>query len=79
MNPASSVAFKKSLRLNFIKWKPTPLEVIESVDMLRVLEHGCKIKLIETQYKTMGVDNESDRRKVEKLMHSDSLFTKYKL
>ena len=37
--------------------KPTILEIKESVDMLRILEHGYHVKLVETKYFTQSVDN----------------------
>ena len=48
--------------------KPTPLEIAESVDMLRVLEHGIKVRMVPTNYNTHAVDTEEDLREVEELI-----------
>ena len=36
--------------------------------MMRVLEHGMKVKMIPTKYKTYAVDTAEDLNKVEKIM-----------
>ena len=44
------------------------LEKKESIDMLRLLENGLKVKLIYNSKKTYSVDNLKDLKKVRKLM-----------
>jgi radical SAM protein with 4Fe4S-binding SPASM domain len=56
--------------------EPTPLEIIESVDMMRILENGMKVKMIDTVYKTKAVDTKEDLERVVKMMRKDSLFNK---
>jgi len=68
---------KRSLEI-YSKLPSTPLEIIESVDMLRLLEHGHKIKIVESPYETYSVDVPEDIKNVEKVMMNDSLFKKYK-
>ena len=46
--------------------KPTILEINESIDMLRILEHGYHVKLVETKHFTHAVDNLKDLKVVEK-------------
>jgi 3-deoxy-manno-octulosonate cytidylyltransferase (CMP-KDO synthetase) len=70
--------YRRDFLLKFTKLPQTPLETVESVDMLRILEHGYKIKLVETHFKSHSVDVEADRDTVIKLMEQDSLFPKYK-
>ena len=48
--------------------KPTPLEKIESIDMLRVLESGYKLFLVRTKYFSHAVDTKRDLIKVEKYL-----------
>ena len=48
--------------------KPTTLEILESVDMLRILENGFKVNLFETKYFSHAVDTKSDLSKVEKYL-----------
>jgi 3-deoxy-manno-octulosonate cytidylyltransferase (CMP-KDO synthetase) len=53
--------------------EPTPLEIAESVDMMRVLEHGLKVHMVPTNYNTYAVDTEEDLINVEKQMQIESL------
>ena len=48
--------------------KPTPLEKMESVDMLRILENGYKVFLAKTKYFSHAVDTKRDLSKVERYM-----------
>lgn len=73
------IPFRRDFLLEFNKMKPTPLEIVESVDMLRILEHGYKIKVIPTNYKTYSVDTEQDRKRVENLMMNDPQLAQYHL
>ena len=62
------IPFKRKFLLEYTKLPPTPLEIAESVDMNRVLEHGMKVKMVPTKHKTYAVDTKEDLIKVEKLM-----------
>ena len=65
----------RALRADFLRkyaaLPETPLERIESVDMLRVLEHGHKVLGVITSYATMGVDHEEDLGIVERILAAD--------
>ncbi len=67
----------ESLNL-FQKIKPTKLEIIESIDMNRLIENGYKVKMIFTNKDPFPVDTYEDLKKIEKIMVKDSLFKKYK-
>ena len=54
--------------LKYTKLEPTPLEIVESVDMMRVLEHGLKVRMVPTKYNTHAVDTSADLINVEKIM-----------
>lgn len=69
--------FQRDFLLRFNALPPTPLEMAESVDMLRVLEHGGKVKMVETKCLTFSVDTEEDRQHVEALMQTDPLVSSY--
>lgn len=71
------IAFSKNLLIKYTELKPTPLEKVESVDMLRLLEHGYRVKTSISNYKTYGVDTVEDLKKVERIMQNDSLCKKY--
>lgn len=53
-------AYKRDFLLQFAKMKPTPLEQTESLEQLRVLENGYRIKVIRTDFKFVGVDTLDD-------------------
>lgn len=62
------IPFRRDFLLEYTKLQPTPLEIIESVDMMRVLEHGQKVKMIPTTHTTYAVDVPADLVRVEKIM-----------
>jgi len=62
------ISFRRDFLLKYNQLEPTPLEIAESVDMMRVLEHGLNVKMVSTEYITYPVDTTGDLRKVEKLM-----------
>tara|TARA_B100000795_G_scaffold267233_2_gene251690 strand:- start:6617 stop:7375 length:759 start_codon:yes stop_codon:yes gene_type:complete len=57
---------------------PTPLELQESVEMNRAIEHGYKVKMIPSKYQTKSVDTNEDRIVVEKMMAIDEIYKLYK-
>ncbi|MDD5091463.1 MAG: 3-deoxy-manno-octulosonate cytidylyltransferase [Candidatus Wallbacteria bacterium] len=71
------IPFRRDFLLRYTVMKPTPLEAIESVDMLRILEHGLKVRMVKTAYQSKAVDTAADLVVVEKLMARDQLFGKY--
>ena len=64
-------AFIKPFLQQFSKMPPTPLEITESVDFLRILEHGYLILGIIYHQETVGVDRPDDIAKVEKILCKD--------
>jgi 3-deoxy-manno-octulosonate cytidylyltransferase (CMP-KDO synthetase) len=71
------IPFRRDFLLTFNKLPPTPLEIIESIDMLRLLEHGYKVKIVSTESDTYSVDTPEDLSKVEQLMKNDPLLSQY--
>jgi len=71
------IPFRRDYLLKFNSLEQTPLEINESIDMLRILEHGEKVKLNKTYYKTYSVDTKEDLEFVEKLMKHDRLCENY--
>ncbi|MEW6614420.1 MAG: 3-deoxy-manno-octulosonate cytidylyltransferase [Thermodesulfobacteriota bacterium] len=67
---------KESLQL-YTSLEMTTLEEIESIDMLRWLEHGYRVKIIESPFETYSVDVPEDVKNVEKIMKNDPLLLKY--
>ncbi len=72
------IPFERNFLLEYNSWKQTPLEIIESVDMMRIIENGLKIKMVPTSFKTKAVDTPNDLLKVEELMINDELLKIYK-
>lgn len=66
-------AYRRDFLLQYAKMPETPLEHAESLEQLRALENGYRIKVVETSSKFVGVDTEEDLEKVraiyEKQLH----------
>ena len=71
------IPFRRDYLLEFNKTPQTPLERIESVDMLRVIESGGAVRMVMTEYPSVGVDTSQDLEFVEKVMIGDLLMEKY--
>jgi 3-deoxy-manno-octulosonate cytidylyltransferase (CMP-KDO synthetase) len=56
--------------LQFVKWKAGILEQAESLEQLRALENGAKIRVILAKHAAVSVDTPEDVRLVEKLLHA---------
>ncbi len=71
------IPFRRDYLLKFNSTPETPLEKIESVDMLRVLESGAKVRMIPTSYPSIGVDTPQHLDRVADLMREDTLMKGY--
>ncbi|PCJ21379.1 MAG: 3-deoxy-manno-octulosonate cytidylyltransferase [Candidatus Cloacimonadota bacterium] len=71
------IPFQRNFLFKFNQLKPTPLEIQESVDMMRVLEHGYQVKMVLTKFQSKAVDTIEDLKQVEKLMTNDPLIKLY--
>lgn len=56
-------AYTRDFLLKFASLQPTPLEKAESLEQLRVLEHGYRIKMVEIKDRPLGVDTLDDLEK----------------
>ena len=54
------IPFRREALREFARLAPTPLERAESIDMLRLLEHGGRVRLVETDASTHAVDTPED-------------------
>ena len=63
-------SYTKDFLFTYTNLPKSTLEEEEKLEQLRVLEHGYKIKTIQTQYETVGVDTQEDLDKVRALMAS---------
>ncbi len=71
------IPFRRDMLFQYTNLAPTVLEQLESVDMLRLLEHGLQVKMVYTEFNTQAVDTEADLARVEKLMQNDPLLSRY--
>jgi 3-deoxy-manno-octulosonate cytidylyltransferase (CMP-KDO synthetase) len=71
------IPFKRDFLLEFNSMEETPLEMIESIDMLRITYHGKKVRMIYCDEVSQSVDTPADLKKVEGIMKDDSLFKLY--
>ena len=60
-------AYRRTALLVLASLEPTPLERAESLEQLRALEHGIRIKAVETAYDSIGVDTPEDLEQVRRL------------
>jgi 3-deoxy-manno-octulosonate cytidylyltransferase (CMP-KDO synthetase) len=55
--------YRRQVLLDFVKWKPTPLEKAEKLEQMRALEHGVSIGVIVVKRGSVGVDVPADLAK----------------
>ena len=60
--------FERSFLEQFVVLGKSRLEETESLEQLRVLENGYKIKVLTTQYDGFGIDTEADLERVQSLL-----------
>lgn len=61
-------AYRRSFLLRLASLAPTPLERAESLEQLRVLEHGFRIRCVAARTASIGVDTPDDLERVRQLM-----------
>lgn len=71
------IPFRRDFLIEYNKLKQTPLEIIESIDMLRILENGIKIKMVKIDQDNFSVDTPMDLKNVISKMSDDKLMSLY--
>ena len=61
-------AYRRSALLVLAALDPTPLERAESLEQLRALEHGIRIKAVETRHESFEVNTPDDLEQVRRLL-----------
>jgi 3-deoxy-manno-octulosonate cytidylyltransferase (CMP-KDO synthetase) len=61
-------AYRRSTLMVLAGLEPTPLERAEALEQLRALEHGIRIKAIETRYESFEVNTADDLEQVRRLL-----------
>jgi 3-deoxy-manno-octulosonate cytidylyltransferase (CMP-KDO synthetase) len=62
------IPFRRDFLVEYTQMAPTPLEVAESVDMLRIMERGYRVRMVGTRHRTHAVDTPADLQLVARLM-----------
>ncbi len=60
--------YRRQFLLAFAALPPTPLELSESLEQLRALEHGHAIMTVETRHDALGVDTPEDLERARRLL-----------
>lgn len=71
------IPFTAAALQEFVQLEPTPLEIAESIDMMRFIEHGRRVRMVKTAFATHAVDTPNDLKLVEGLLLKDPLTEKY--
>jgi 3-deoxy-manno-octulosonate cytidylyltransferase (CMP-KDO synthetase) len=61
-------AFRKAALNRFAELAPSPLEMTERLEQLRLLENGFSLYVAETEFDTVGVDVAEDLARVEAIL-----------
>ena len=64
--------FRREFLFQFVAWPPSMLEMTESLEQLRALENGVRIRVVMTDDLSPGVDTFEQARAVEKLIVAGS-------
>ena len=59
--------YRREFLLTLASLPRTPLERIESLEQLRALEHGYRVRVVETSYTSVSVDTPEDLERVRRL------------
>ena len=65
-------AYTRSFVLELSRMAPTPLEQLEKLEQLRILEHGIPIQIGITEQQSMGVDHIEDLERVERFLEKQN-------
>ena len=66
-------AYRRNFLLAYAKMTPTPLEQSESLEQLRALENGYKIRVIKSSCRFVGVDTEEDLKLVNEIYQREEM------
>ena len=61
-------AYSRAFLERFVTWPPSPLELAESLEQLRALEHGASIRVLLTHDSSPGVDTPEQALAVERML-----------
>jgi 3-deoxy-manno-octulosonate cytidylyltransferase (CMP-KDO synthetase) len=64
-------AYRRNFLLEFTRWPQSDSEQAESLEQLRALDRGIKIKVVEAANRSIGVDTEEDLERVRALIEQE--------
>lgn len=67
--------YRKDFLLTYGKLSPTPLQLAEDLEQLKVLEHGYRIKTAIVESASVSVDHPEDIKKVELLLCKQNIYS----
>jgi 3-deoxy-manno-octulosonate cytidylyltransferase (CMP-KDO synthetase) len=62
--------YRRAFLLEYARWPPSPLERAESLEQLRILERGARIKVVEAASSSIGVDTPEDLARVRAMIEA---------
>ena len=63
--------YRRECLMRLASLAPTALEQSEALEQLRALEHGIRIKTVETRFDSIGVDTPEDLERVRRVFRKD--------
>ncbi|MGH9788457.1 MAG: 3-deoxy-manno-octulosonate cytidylyltransferase, partial [Candidatus Acidiferrales bacterium] len=63
-------AYRLGFLLEFAKWPASPREEAERLEQWRMLDHGVRIRVVETPHDSIGVDSPEDLARAEAVLAS---------
>jgi 3-deoxy-manno-octulosonate cytidylyltransferase (CMP-KDO synthetase) len=63
--------YRKNFLLDFTTWPRSPLEQIESLEQLRALEHGYKIRVVMVKKRSIGIDTPADLERARRELQAE--------
>lgn len=67
--------YRKDFLLHYADLSPTPLQQVEDLEQLKVLEHGYRIKTVTVGNESMDVNTPEDIKKVEQLLCKQNTYS----
>ncbi|ARJ66534.1 3-deoxy-manno-octulosonate cytidylyltransferase [Magnetospirillum sp. ME-1] len=71
------IPFTRDGLMRYTRLAPTPLEIAESIDMMRLIEHGHRVRMVETAHSTQAVDRPEELERVGEMLRGDPLLARY--
>ena len=67
--------YRPDFLLHYQSLSPTPLQLEEDLEQLKILEHGYRIKAAVTDHAGIGVDTPEDLKKIEQFLCKQNSFS----